>query len=50
LINNGKYRNYDLNGNPIYSDPSHLSIFGSRFVISYFKDEILNIVKENSLK
>ena len=50
LLNNGKYRNFDLNGNPIYSDAYHLSVFGSRFVISHFKDEILKHINENSLK
>lgn len=50
LINNGKYRKFDSNGNSIYSDSYHLSIFGSRFVISHFKDEILKIVNENRSK
>jgi peptidoglycan/LPS O-acetylase OafA/YrhL len=50
LLDNGKYRNFDLNGNPIYSDAYHLSVFGSRFVISHFKDEILKHINENSLK
>jgi len=47
LTYNQKFINFDSVGRPLYSDPTHLSKFGSRYVIKKFAPQILNELQRN---
>jgi peptidoglycan/LPS O-acetylase OafA/YrhL len=45
LLHNNKFKNFDPQGMPLYSDPTHLSKFGSRYVIKKNAQQILKLLQ-----